>query len=368
MKSFILFAILVGIVSCKTRWSDLHGYTFEDYRVEYRKNYENANEVQLRREIFNEKLDEIRSHNADTTKSWKRGVNAFTDRTPEEFRQVLGLKKSLLYSTKQSQRNYKPSKIDLSILPETVDWRTQGVITDVKDQGECGSCWTFGTAETFESYWALETGELADMSEQQILDCTANPNQCGGTGGCQGGTPELAYAQIAEMGGLSSEWTYPYISYFGESQQCRSNATFMPIATLGNWTVLPSNEYEPVMQHLATTGPLAVNVDASAWQDYEEGVFGGCNQTNPDIDHVVQLVGYGTDPEFGDYWLVRNSWNPSWGEVGYIRLARQSKLVCGVDINPSDGTGCKNGPKTVVVCGECAILYDTSFPNVEGIF
>ncbi len=78
------------------------------------------------------------------------------------------------------------------------------------------------------------------------------------------------------------------------------------------------------MTALATTGPLAVNVDASSWSGYESGVFDGCNQQNPDIDHVVQLVGYGTDPSQGDYWLVRNSWSPAWGEAGYIRLARTS--------------------------------------------
>jgi len=251
----------------------------------------------------------------------------------------------------------------LAKLPTSVDWRTQGIISAVKDQGECGSCWTFGSAETVESYWAQATGQLTDLSEQQILDCTANTNDCGGTGGCGGGTPELAFTQIMQSGGLSTEWTYPYKSYFGSAFQCGS---LNPFGQITNFTVLPSNQYAPVMQTLATVGPLAINVDASSWGAYETGVFNGCNQTHPDIDHVVQLVGYGTDATQGPYWIVRNSWNPMWGEDGYIRLYRHTaSQVCGVDLKPSDGTGCNGGPATVTVCGTCGILYDVSYVTVS---
>jgi cathepsin L len=126
-----------------------------------------------------------------------------------------------------------------------------------------------------------------------------------------------------DLGGLASEWTYPYISYFGNNYQCQLNKSRPAVASLSGWTVLPSNSYLPVLTAVATGGPLvlplfsmppslmphkAINVDASSWSSYESGVYNGCNQTNPDIDHVVQLVGYGTDPTYGDYWLVRNSW------------------------------------------------------------
>jgi len=204
---------------------------------------------------------------------------------------------------------------------------------------------------------------LADLSEQQILDCTPNPDDCGGTGGCGGGTPELAYAQIIKSGGLASEWTYPYTSYFGSAFSCQSKSK---VAMLKGYTKLPSNEYEPIVNHLATVGPLAINVDASSWSAYESGVFNGCNQVNPDIDHVVQLVGYGTDTKLNmDYWLVRNSWSPSWGEDGYVRLYRTSSKRCGWDTRPQDGTGCNGGPTEVNVCGTCGLWYDTSYPVVS---
>jgi len=258
----------------------------------------------------------------------------------------------------------KFSGISLSSLPSKIDWRTSNIITSVKDQGNCGSCWSFATAEMVETYWAMSTGELPTLSEQQILDCTENTNQCGGTGGCGGGTPEIAYEQIIAQGGLASEWTYPYLSYWGHDMNCTFSAQKTPAAAvLKGYTVLPSNDYNSVMGAIIS-GPLAVNVDANAWADYESGVFDGCNQVNPDINHVVQLVGYGDDPSFGDYWLIRNSWTPVWGEQGYIRLARSSSPDCGVDIHPQDGTGCLNGPANVTVCGTCGILYDVSFPVV----
>lgn len=348
------------------KWHELEGYTFELYVKEHNKRYASQEEFEMRKEIFARKLAEIREHNARPGVSWKKGVNHLTDRTEAEFRRLLGVKKSMLFSQPRNEMaTFKA--IDLASLPDFVDWREQGVVSPVKDQGMCGSCWTFGTAETVESHYAIATGLLPILSEQQILDCTANPNECGGTGGCAGGTTELAYLQIINQGGLASEWTYPYQSYFGKNffPTCSfSNQTTPPVAKISSYVNLPSNEYAPVIEALATVGPLAISLDASAWSDYEEGVFTGCNNTNPDIDHAVQLVGYGVDPEYGPYWLVRNSWSPSWGEAGYIRLARSSTPPCGVDLNPADGTGCKGGPATLPTCGECAILFDANYPII----
>jgi len=248
-------------------------------------------------------------------------------------------------------------------LPTHVDWRTKGIITAVKNQGECGSCWTFGTCETIESFWAMKTKKLVVMSEQQILDCTPNPNDCGGTGGCGGGTPEIAYQQIIQMGGLTSEKDYPYTA---ENGNCQFNKqTTPPVAKLTGYKVLPSNNYTAVLTAVASIGPMVINVDASEWSSYDSGVFSGCDEeSNIDIDHVVQLVGYGTDTQLGSYWIVRNSWGGDWGESGYIRLARPTKVTCGIDYSPQDGTGCNGGPSQVTVCGQCGILYDVSYPVV----
>jgi len=249
----------------------------------------------------------------------------------------------------------------MATLPDTVDWRTAGVITNVKNQGICGSCWTFGAAESVESVLAQRDKTLTVLSEQNILDCTPNPNHCGGTGGCEGATVELAWDMIKQKG-IATEKDYPYVSgSSGRDYSCKKN--IKPFTNITSYVNLASNQQQPILDALANIGPLAINVDASAWSGYRSGVYDGCNQKNPDIDHVVQLVGYGTDKQYGDYWLVRNSWGTGYGEKGYIRLKRESGTPrCGIDKKPSDGTGCDDGPPTVTVCGTCGVLFDALYP------
>jgi len=196
-----------------------------------------------------------------------------------------------------------------------------------------------------------------------------NPEECGGTGGCGGGTPDLAYdALIAAGGGLASEWTYPYISGGGVSGgECKFKGA--GVASITDYAFLPSNDQEAVMEALAFSGPLAVNVDASAWHSYQGGVFTGCSHDDVEIDHVVELVGYGTDADSGlAYWLVRNSWGSAWGENGYIRILREpDNEHCFEDDEPWEGVDCLNvtDPKlTVTACGECGILYSVTYPIV----
>merc|ERR1711981_931192 len=106
---------------------------------------------------------------------------------------------------------------------------------------------------------------LPVLSEQEILDCTPNPQGCGGTGGCQGGTGKLAMSKLIELGGQTSEWKYPYVSYFGKNFQCHFNKTVTtPTAVLKDYKLLPSNDAPAMMKHLAEEGPLIINVDASA--------------------------------------------------------------------------------------------------------
>jgi len=295
-------------------------------------------------------------------------VNHMLDYTDAELKAMRGLHKGQLYYS-HAQKLEKPAvqvaPEVLRALPKSVDWRQAGIVTPVKDQGHCGSCWSFAAAEAIESILAEATGQLVELSEQNILDCTPNPDHCGGTGGCGGGTAELAYDSLKSIG-IASEWSYPYISYHGDDFQCVRGRT--PYTRIDGYVTLPFNQQDPLLVAVATIGPIAVSVDASAWHFYGGGVFDGCNQTNPDIDHAVQLVGYGTDANLGDYWLVRNSWTPGWGELGYIRIRRETIPRCGVDLTPRDGTGCDVGPPTVTVCGTCGILYDSCYPLYNSTF
>jgi cathepsin L len=340
-------------------------YTFQDYKAEYNKQYKDEAEESMRRKLFERRLAKIHRHNSDKTKTWREGVNKFTDMTEEEQKAFRGVHGGLLAKQKSERAkravpNHLPEFNASAWVGVNVDWRTKGVVSAVKDQGGCGSCWTFSTAEEIESAYALKTKNLLVLSEQQILDCTPNPNDCGGTGGCGGGTVELAVARIMVMGGLTQEKDYPYVSGDGSNYQC-DMSKFKPAVKVTNFVDLPSNQVGPILQYVGTTGPLSISVDASSWSGYESGVFDGCDMSAPDIDHAVQLVGFGTDASAGDYWLVRNSWGGDYGEDGYIRLRRYATPPCGVDTTPADGDGCNGGPSQVTVCGNCGILYDTVY-------
>eukprot|EP00658_Telonema_sp_P-2_P008588 TRINITY_DN13246_c0_g1_i3.p1 TRINITY_DN13246_c0_g1~~TRINITY_DN13246_c0_g1_i3.p1 ORF type:complete len:250 (-),score=36.27 TRINITY_DN13246_c0_g1_i3:118-867(-) len=208
LTTITLLALLYPCLA--TPWHQLSGYTFEKYETEFGRSYSKG-EREQRRPVFIARLASIASHNANPSVSYKRGVNHLTDRFPHELAAAKGLDRALLYNSPRSSLDQLDT-ISLDDLPESVDWRKQNVVTPVKNQGVCGSCWTFASAETLESHWAIQTGKLEELSEQFILDCTPNPHQCGGTGGCGGGTAELAYERLAAIGGIPSEWTYPYIS------------------------------------------------------------------------------------------------------------------------------------------------------------
>lgn len=237
--------------------------------------------------------------------------------------------------------------------------------------------WAFAATEAIESHVALNTGIMNELSMQELVSCMANDDSCGGTGGCMGATAELAFDYLAQNG-LPEMWLYGYLpevywnDYTNTNGACLRDQTYtkqgviqsaVPRVAFGSgYDLLPRNDYDEVMNAVAHVGPMAVNIDASEWHSYESGVFSGCAQENVDINHVVQLVGYGTTHDGQDYWTIRNSWSPSWGEEGYIRLAR-SDGYCGTDFHNGDGVGCDYDPTNVTVCGMCGILYDVSYPT-----
>lgn len=214
-----------------------------------------------------------------------------------------------------------------------------------RDQGQCGSCWTFATTETVESYVALSDSYRSPpvLSTQQLVSCAANVDDCGGTGGCQGGIPEFAYMYIKNTG-QTQDFYMGYTSVWGDTGACHfvngtSKGSTPPIATVDGYVKLPPNNYTAVMNALQH-GPLAINVAAMAWKSYSEGVYTGCTADTTSIDHVVQLVGYGTDPDGGDYWCDAHKRTTSACVacltcclfVGYccVRQARPQQLVADV--------------------------------------
>ena len=184
-------------------------YSFARFKVDFQRTYSSLASEAAAKEVFDENLKTILRHNAEEGRTWTMGVNEFTDWTAEDMHAVKGLNKALAFKRRaEDPVAARESKVDLKDLPSSVDWREKGVVTPIKNQGHCGSCWTFSATETLESHVAIATGYLFTLSEQQFVSCVENPEECGGTGGCEGATMEMAF-QYAMDNGLTTEWTYP---------------------------------------------------------------------------------------------------------------------------------------------------------------
>ena len=357
---------------------NLNTYTFDDYVNEFSKTY-TSTEYNLRKQIFHKAKTEALQHNNALVlgskhgkHTWTKAINEFSDLTSKEFSEShgwvnpKGFKEQDLDSFLSSEELNIPSNFKLSDLPKTIDWRTKGVVTDVKNQGMCGSCWAFSSTENIESHVAIHSNLTTApvLSPQNLISCDPNPNDCGGDGGCRGSVPELAFDYV-KQNGLASEADWPYVSgHTSVNEAC--NNTAKPAAHITGYVKLKANNYTEVMYTLANRGPVAVNVDAIPMQSYGGGLMTGCASDSTHIDHVVQLVGYGFDDDAEKpYWIMRNSWGTTWGISGYMHLERhlpKDGAYCGLDIKPLDGTGCTGGPGTLEVCGSCGVLWDVSYP------
>jgi cathepsin L len=352
MKS--IFALPVVAAALLEGEQDYTHYTYADWLAEFG-SAENGYSAE-REAIFNSNMEQVNAHNANPDKEWWASPNRWADRTNEEFQSLIKGRKTDFFKGEHQVFERNPN----AEVPDRVDWReTDGVVTPVKDQGGCGSCWAFSAAETLESHLAIATGEAAPkLSPQQLVSCSPNPDHCGGTGGCQGSTQPLAFA-YTQTAGITTEASYPYRGTTGTCDTSKINV----VAKNSGYTQLPMNDYSALVEAVATQGPIAISLAAGGFmfQFYGGGVLSNCNDYV--MDHAVQLVGYGTD-NGKDYWLVRNSWG-NWGESGYMRIRRygEGSEPCGTDSRPQDGDACEGDTAPRTYCGECGILSSSSYPT-----
>ncbi|WNE40194.1 MAG: hypothetical protein GBAus27B_000261 [Mycoplasmataceae bacterium] len=203
-------------------------------------------------------------------------------------------------------------------LPNSIDWRDKGVVTSVKNQGGCGSDFAFSTAAAIESAHAIKTGELVDLSAQQILDCSTPY----GNGGCDGGDEGLAYQYLIANQGIQDWDSYPYEYDAGQCRFDRSKAQ-VKIKDYKRFRELSIPELKEL---IVKTGPLSVGMFADQYTlgDYYEGVydFPKCPNKTEDLNHPVLLIGYGVENGV-PYWLVKNSWGENWGLKGYLKISQE---------------------------------------------
>jgi len=276
----------------------------------------------------------VADHNSDPDKDYELSIDGpFGDLSWEEFQgSVLMAPQDCSATT--GRREYIGST---SRLPDHVDWRDKGVVSAVKRQGKCGSCYTFSTTGAIESHHAIQFGNwrTPELSEQQILDCgTSFDNH-----GCNGGLPSHAFEYIHYAGGLSREFSYPYrAEATGDNSKCgfdvARNATSVGARTVGSFNITENDE-ESIREIVANVGPVAVAFQVvDDFRLYKKGIYSSdkCKQGTQDVNHAVLIVGYGQAPETGKpYWIVKNSWGDDWGEDGYFRIAR-GKNMCGIAV------------------------------------
>jgi len=297
---------------------------FEQWVEEHGKVY-NEEEVLYRFKIFQQHVDFVQKFNSEGH-SYTVGLNKFADLSNSEFLEKYGgLHRPLIHVTEPEHiYQYEPSQA----LPTSVDWRTKGMVTPVKDQGQCGSCWSFSSTGSVEGAWA-KNHSLVSLSEQNLMDCSRNY----GNYGCNGGLMDNAFKYIINNRGIDTEASYPYQAY--TSYTCKYNSANKG-ATISSYKDVSSGS-EPALQNaVAYQGPVSVAIDAShsSFQLYTSGVYyePACSSTS--LDHGVLTVGYGTGTT-GDYWIVKNSWGTSWGMQGYIYMARNKNNNCGIATSAS---------------------------------
>ncbi|CAM0881696.1 unnamed protein product [Alopecurus aequalis] len=305
----------------------------ERWMAKFGRAYTDADEKARRQEVFAANARHIDTVNRAGNRTYTLGLNQFSDLTDDEFvERHLGYWHQLRHKEKNTPAAaanvskgaaLKDVQLQYSV-PDSVDWRAQGAVTEIKNQGSCGSCWAFSAVAATEGLVKIATGNLISMSEQQVLDCT------GGVSSCNGGDINAALRYVAVSGGLQPEAAY---AYMGQQGACRSgSATPNSAASVGNprWARLYGDE--GALQQLAASQPVAVALEATDpdFRHYRSGVYTGSPSCGQRLNHAVAVVGYGADSWGQEYWVLKNQWGTWWGEGGYMRIARGNGANCGI--------------------------------------
>ncbi|KAK7324326.1 hypothetical protein VNO77_27859 [Canavalia gladiata] len=325
-----IIAVLFIIWTCaypamsRTLHESFVAETYQQWMLQFERSYADAAEKEKRFKIFMKNLEYIENFNNGANKSYELGLNQFADFTNEEF---IASRTGLKLPTLPYSSNMAPIApiLNLTEVPSRMDWREQGAVTNVKNQGQCGCCWAFSAVAAVEGIIKIKTGKLISLSEQQLVDCDKENNGCGG------GSMDEAFNYMIQNQGLASESNYPYQEMEGTCQNVMEYAS-----QISGYEDVASNSEEQLLQAV-TMQPVSVAISVGReFQLYKGGIFNGPCGTS--LNHAVTIIGYGTNQDGTKYWLIKNSWGENWGENGYIRFLRDSddpQGLCGIAMKAS---------------------------------
>lgn len=312
----LLFGFLTlfnNVISVPLSVNSTYMNKYNDYILKYNKTFSYDN-----LEIFKKNVKYINDHNDNNDNNYNLEINEFADMDKYE---------STYFEIKE-KKNIIIFDNDF-IVPFSKDWRKHNAVTHVKNQGNCGSCWSFSTTGSIEGIVSIKTGNLFNVSEQQLMDCSTDY----GNHGCRGGLMDNGFKYVINNGGLCSEEEYPYMAEEGDCQDCKT------VVEISNYSDIESNN-EKILKRAVAQQPVSVAIQAniSSFRFYSSGIYSD-PMCGDKLDHGVLIVGYGYDLEYGkDYWIVKNSWGEGWGENGYIRIERNSDSeggMCGITLQAS---------------------------------
>lgn len=318
------------------QWMEMHG-----------KDYDSVDESVERLTIWLDNHEMIEKHNSKVpVPSYTLGHNQFSDLTHDEFKKMHFLgehsagvqqppAKKVLPADSGLGKNHKKK------LPKSVDWVEKGAVTNVKNQGMCGSCWAFSAIGAIEGAHFIDTGKLVSLSEQEVIDCDMDDKAC------FGGLMDNAFKWDEHSGGLCSEEDYPYAGHKHWLKGCKdykSNCDDVPHTEVR--TFIDVNHTNKFLMESIAAQPtsIAIEADGHGFQFYKEGIY-----DDPDcgvkVDHGVLAVGYGKENGTG-YWVIKNSWGATWGDEGFIKMS-------------------KDNPNNAKNQGQCGILTYASRPLLK---
>jgi len=311
--------ILLGLLVLASSLTETEYRTsFEAFKAQYGKVYLESEENN-RYAIYKSNLDFVNSWDEEA-RGFSVGINEFADLTVEEFKSI--------YNGMNIEAEYEPVVENWPPTPQVtgdiVNWNNKGAVTPVKNQGQCGSCWSFSSTGSMEGEKFIKTGTLTSLSEQNLVDCSTRQ----GNMGCQGGLMDDAFRYVIANKGIDTEASYPYTATGPNA--CKFNAANIG-DTISSFKDVTRGS-ESALQSAVDQQPVSVAIDAghNSFQLYKSGVYYESACSTSSLDHGVLAVGYGTSASGQAYWLVKNSWGPSWGMQGYIQMSKGRNNNCGI--------------------------------------